>query len=74
MREFRIIIIQYPERIKWSISEWFGGDDYKMILSGADCRHGVDYMVFMSNVCNACIDRVYAIDSLSKLEFDFIRG
>jgi len=74
MREFRIIVVQYPEYIKWSVSEWFGGDDYKMIFSGSDCRNDMDYMVFMGNVVNSCIDRVYAVDELSKIEIDFIRG
>ena len=74
MREFTITITDYTDRIKWSVTEYYGEGNAKTVFSGADLRNGMDYMVFMTNVVNACIDRVYAVDNLSKFEIFFIRG
>ena len=74
MREFIITITQQKDRIRWCVSEYFGEGETKAVCSGANLRHDMDYMVFMTNVVNSCIDRVYAVDNLSKFEIVFLRG
>jgi len=74
MREFTIHIVQETEKIRWTVSEYYGEGDAKTVFSGTDLRNDMDYMVFLSNVVNSCIDRVYAVDNLSRFEIFFIRG
>ena len=74
MRNFRIMLIQNRESINWIISEWFGGEEYKEVFSGAEKRGELDYMVLLTNVVNSCIDRLYAVDPHVNIELDFRRG